>query len=153
VLAGLNNAFPMEQQSGRFFTIWYGVYRKSTRELRYASAGHPPAVLLEDVGNGTPRITELGTKGLIIGVLPDVEFECQSHTLDKRGYLYLFSDGIYEVSNSNGSTIPFPQFIDCLVEASTKKPSSLDSMLLQVRRLARRESFEDDVSIVEVVFG
>ena len=28
VLAGLNNAFQMDQQKGKYFTIWYGVYLK-----------------------------------------------------------------------------------------------------------------------------
>ena len=31
----------MDRQGGNYFTMWYGVYQKSTRTLRYASAGHP----------------------------------------------------------------------------------------------------------------
>jgi sigma-B regulation protein RsbU (phosphoserine phosphatase) len=46
VLESLNMAFPSEDNNDMFFTIWYGVYRKSTRELTYASGGHPPALLL-----------------------------------------------------------------------------------------------------------
>ncbi|HTN75166.1 MAG TPA: SpoIIE family protein phosphatase, partial [Pirellulaceae bacterium] len=53
VLTALNQAFPMEEHDGRFFTIWYGVYDKRTHQLRYASGGHPPAILLDAAGNET----------------------------------------------------------------------------------------------------
>ncbi len=43
VLTGLNRMFPMEKHNGMFFTIWYGVYEKSSSNLTYAGAGHPPA--------------------------------------------------------------------------------------------------------------
>src|SRR5580698_2233479 len=43
VLTALNKAFPMEQQNGLFFTIWYGIYHRPTRRLHYAGGGHPPA--------------------------------------------------------------------------------------------------------------
>ena len=46
VLTALNKAFPMEQQNGLFFTIWYGIYHRPTRRLDYAGGGHPPALLL-----------------------------------------------------------------------------------------------------------
>ena len=45
VLSALNEAFPMERQNNMYFTIWYGVYQRSTGALRYASAGHPASVL------------------------------------------------------------------------------------------------------------
>ena len=37
VLCALNSAFDMDSQNGMFFTLWYGVYDKSSRELSYAS--------------------------------------------------------------------------------------------------------------------
>ena len=46
VLESLNIAFPGEENNDMFFTMWYGVYNKSTRELTYASGGHPPAIFI-----------------------------------------------------------------------------------------------------------
>jgi sigma-B regulation protein RsbU (phosphoserine phosphatase) len=48
VLESLNIAFPGEENNDMFFTIWHGVNNKNTRELTYASGGHPPALLLGD---------------------------------------------------------------------------------------------------------
>ncbi|MBT8333422.1 MAG: PAS-domain containing protein, partial [Deltaproteobacteria bacterium] len=55
VLASLNKAFPCEENNYMFFTIWYGVYNKSTRELIYASGGHPPALFIDDTQEGDSR--------------------------------------------------------------------------------------------------
>ena len=51
VLKQLNRVFPMERQNNLIFTIWYGVFERSTRRLTYASGGHPPAVLTGDSPN------------------------------------------------------------------------------------------------------
>ncbi len=48
VLASLNEAFPGEENNSMFFTIWYGVYNKNSRELVYASGGHPPAIFIDN---------------------------------------------------------------------------------------------------------
>jgi sigma-B regulation protein RsbU (phosphoserine phosphatase) len=52
VLQGLNLAFDMDLHDNKYFTIWYGVFRKSTRHLFYAGGGHPPALLREADENG-----------------------------------------------------------------------------------------------------
>ena len=46
VLSGMNEAFQMQKHNNLFFTLWYGVYQRSSRRLTYASAGHPPPLLL-----------------------------------------------------------------------------------------------------------
>jgi FtsZ-binding cell division protein ZapB len=66
VLSALNNAFPMEEQNGRYFTMWYGVYNKKDRRLAYASGGHPPALLIGN-GRGNSGVERLVTKKMFIG--------------------------------------------------------------------------------------
>ena len=46
VVAELNRCFPMEQCGDRYFTIVYGLLDLESGEFRYASAGHPPVVVL-----------------------------------------------------------------------------------------------------------
>jgi sigma-B regulation protein RsbU (phosphoserine phosphatase) len=65
VLESLNIAFPSEENNDMFFTIWYGVYNKRTRELRYASGGHPPALLLSDKIAGKSEATLLRTPNYV----------------------------------------------------------------------------------------
>jgi sigma-B regulation protein RsbU (phosphoserine phosphatase) len=71
VLAGLNDAFPMEKHNNMYFTIWYGVLHRPSRTLRYASAGHPPAVVLAE-GCEPQR---LRTEAMPIGTVPRAPFQ------------------------------------------------------------------------------
>ncbi|MBT7444527.1 MAG: response regulator, partial [Methylococcales bacterium] len=45
VALALNNHFKMIDHNGKYFTLWYGVYSHSKRQLTYASCGHPGALL------------------------------------------------------------------------------------------------------------
>ena len=45
VLSRLNDVFQMEKQNGKYFTIWYGVYRRGDRTLAYCNAAHPAPLL------------------------------------------------------------------------------------------------------------
>jgi len=47
VLTALNRVYQMENHNDLYFSIWYRVYRLSERRLRYASAGHHPAILVQ----------------------------------------------------------------------------------------------------------
>lgn len=78
VLAELNRRFQMEKQGGSYFTIWYAVYTRSSRTLRYASAGHPPALLF---AAGRHQVTELSTAGLPVGMFDEAEFPSASTIL------------------------------------------------------------------------
>lgn len=73
VLKTLNNAFPMNEQGDKYFTIWYGVYHLSQRRLIYASAGHPPALLMSSTSQTAMHVSKLGSPGLptvtIIGMV------------------------------------------------------------------------------------
>jgi len=74
VLAALNRAFKMENQNFLYFTIWYGVYRRATRQLAVASGGHPSALLITPAQAEAPVITSLGTKGPAIGCFETAAF-------------------------------------------------------------------------------
>ncbi len=76
VLTGLNVAFPMEAHNEQYFTCWYGVYSPSTRQLRFGSAGHPPALCIEG-GTCIP----LRTQGPPIGAMDDARFREESRIL------------------------------------------------------------------------
>jgi sigma-B regulation protein RsbU (phosphoserine phosphatase) len=73
VLEALNQSFKMEEQNNMYFTIWYGVYNTSAREISFASAGAPPALLVRSTE--PPEMEELTTNDMIIGVDNDYQYE------------------------------------------------------------------------------
>jgi sigma-B regulation protein RsbU (phosphoserine phosphatase) len=152
VLAGMNDAFQMGRHDGMYFTLWYGVYEKSSRQLSFASGGHPPAILLAGNTVEGSRPVELATYGMLIGAFPIMTFEQQTQCLPEFSRLYIFSDGIYEVSRQDGTMLTFKEFVDILSSTPPTAPSPIDATIDRIRAERGSEAFEDDVSIMEVTF-
>jgi phosphoserine phosphatase RsbU/P len=162
VLKGLNETFQMSDQNEKYFTIWYGVYNRATRELSYASAGHPPALLVcPATPHGPARLSPLRTPGMPIGMMPDAVYQWERCLVAPGGRLYIFSDGIYEIYpspvNANSAIdLDAPQlglngFIDLLTHIETQRQLSLDSIIQQVSHFGGNH-FHDDLSLLEIAF-
>ena len=99
VLRGLNRMFPMERHNNLFFTMWYGVYDTVDRTLAFATAGHHPAFML------APDATEpvpLGTRNPSIGIAADREVTASRAPVTPGSSLFLFSDGVFEITDTRG---------------------------------------------------
>jgi len=112
VLSRLNRSFRIEDQNNMFFTIWYGVYDSSTRLLRYASAGSPPAILVGPDG----MVVELAGDGPVIGVDESAVYGEFDEAIDPGSNLYLFSDGLFEVRAKTGTILAWETFLTLLEE-------------------------------------
>jgi sigma-B regulation protein RsbU (phosphoserine phosphatase) len=149
VLSSLNEAFPMEEQNGMYFTIWYGIYNRLTRNLDYSGGGHPPALLVTGLPGQNPRITQLHTPNLFIGGMADVAFEKRSVQLDPSSRLYIFSDGVFEIEEANGSVWGFGEFEKFLSRTFPSGQSVLDGLQKHVVALKSSDDLDDDFSIIE----
>ncbi len=155
VLGSLNTTFPSEQNNDMFFTMWYGVYNKMTRELTYSSGGHPPALLLCGIAENTPResiLEQLRTRNYAIGALPGIAYQTQTHQIEEGSILYVFSDGVYEVERDDGSMWSFSEFSKSVVQPVYENQSKIEGLYNQIKSLKKSDNFEDDFTIVEVYF-
>jgi sigma-B regulation protein RsbU (phosphoserine phosphatase) len=149
VFAGLNEAFQMEKHNGMYFTIWYGVYEQSSRTLVYASAGHPPALL---VGSGRTRT--LGTPNTFIGAFQEAVYQSDSFQIDGPCRLFVFSDGAYEIRMPADNTIwSFESFIELMGKPPQDKMPPLDRLWEFVTQAAGPAGLDDDFSILEIIFS
>jgi sigma-B regulation protein RsbU (phosphoserine phosphatase) len=143
VLASLNLRFPMEKQNNMFFTIWYGVFNKATRELKFARGGHPPSVLFTPEG-----VRELTTSGPIVGFVPEAQFQTETVHAPVGSKLYLFSDGAFELARAGGGAYEVKDLIAAMQRAPAN--SRLDGALIWARNVHTQPTFEDDVTLLEI---
>lgn len=148
VLAGLNNAFQMDKQNDKYFTIWYGVFHRPTRTLRYAGAGHPSALLL--VPGQPPQ--ELPSDGPVIGMLPDMPFSGTQTPVPAGARLLVFSDGVFEIEKPDESMWEYREFAEYV---NTLPPGDglIDALRAHVEQLGGKKNLADDFSMVVVDFG
>lgn len=152
VLGAINNAFLMEEHNNKYFTIWYGVYQRSHHLLRFASAAHPPALLMTEDKDGKQTWHELKTQNLMIGFDKDTVFKENSISLEEHNKLYVFSDGVYEIEQTNGQVVTLADFVALLERISKVDSSQVDDILKHMQKLASNaDSFEDDFSLLELM--
>lgn len=152
VLKKLNETFRIEQHNELYFTIWYGVYSKTESTLTYATGGHPPAVLLREEDSTTEAMC-LSTPNPIIGVVEDLDFKSQSIGIKPNDKLYIFSDGVYEIDNKDGSgMIHLKGFIEALQCPPPLHTSKLESLVEYCQEVQGKKSFNDDFSLIEILF-
>jgi sigma-B regulation protein RsbU (phosphoserine phosphatase) len=151
VLAGMNEAFQMERHNDMYFTMWYGVFNRRTRQLSYASGGHPSAILIAGASAEAAEVIELSNPGMLIGGFPGMTYQNMTVDLPPFSRLYFFSDGIYEITRPDGSTMTFGEFMAVIARGPRGK-GSIPNTLEEIRAVRGPQSFEDDLSIVEVTF-
>ena len=146
VLTGLNTAFPMESHNEQYFTCWYGVYSPSTRLLRFGSAGHPPALCIED-NTSTP----LRTQAPPIGCMDSAKFQEASRILSNSCKLIVISDGVYELERKDGTTATVEDFSSWYIaQQDLGNPSTAWEW---AKRTSVREKLDDDFSIMQIIFN
>lgn len=148
ILTSLNQQYPMTDD-GDYFTIWVGVWQRSTRLLRYATAGHPGAIVVKMDRSSVV----LGGCSWPIGFSDDEVYEPGSLTVNSGDQMYLFSDGIFEVMNSDGEIWGRKRLQDAFEGVSNQPmPLGLSRIIEQSRTWNAQGRFEDDVAILGVEF-
>jgi phosphoserine phosphatase RsbU/P len=161
VLAALNVAFPMSRHDGMYFTVWYGVYNRRTRELAWSGGGHPPSYLVR----GDKLIT-LESTTYMVGVTEEYIAPTERITIEAGDRLYLYSDGVFELHLKGGGIWGLenleaflrhhsgPGILDALVAETTR-------VMLEGKGLAPDATtghngapvtWDDDFSVIEFRF-
>jgi serine phosphatase RsbU (regulator of sigma subunit)/uncharacterized protein YigA (DUF484 family) len=91
-LARANEVIVDEIGAGKFITMLYALIDPTTGAVACASAGHPAARIVHPDGT----VSELGGRGLALGIEPDQGYEAEHAELSSGATLFLYTDGVVE---------------------------------------------------------
>ena len=149
VLAGMNDAL-YDQTDDHFVTVTYAYFDLEARELRVASAGHPPPLIYSAarrIGN------EIDINGIALGVLPAQSYDTASIPLASGDRIVIYSDGVTEAEAPNGEQFSAERLLDILVEHSNTTTSEFaDYTLRQLIGWTRkpRLALDDDLTLLVI---
>lgn len=139
VLQAANRALLPECRSqGLFLTLAYAVLDTRTRELIFASAGHPPALLLRAGSGAVERVERTGPA---LGLERRAAYDERTIRMNAGDRLLLYTDGIFE---ERGGVTP-EQLADRLAEAQGSGQVLLGSL---GQPLAGDVGPDDDVTLL-----
>jgi sigma-B regulation protein RsbU (phosphoserine phosphatase) len=88
----LNRVIMENTDDSTFVTFFFALLSPGRRSLTYINAGHDPPILIRKNG----ELHELGSSGLIVGILPDASYEPRQMTLSPGDLLLMYTDGVTE---------------------------------------------------------
>jgi sigma-B regulation protein RsbU (phosphoserine phosphatase) len=152
VLRYLNRLFQSTEQNSQYFTIWFGVFDSSHGDLRYASAGHPPALLRSTSLTGDPEWQELKAPGMPIGLFQDAVYEERLVSISAPSQLILYTDGMYEIPQADGSLWDHISFRALLQEQFDSGRTELAELVREIQSRSGVDLFPDDASAIRIRF-
>jgi serine phosphatase RsbU (regulator of sigma subunit) len=123
------------------------VYDVAERVLAFATAGHHPAFLLSP---GAAQSQPLGTRNPSIGIAADREVTVARAPVQPGSSLFLFSDGVFEITDKDGREWDLSQILSLLPVMSG--PGGPRRLYDTVRAAARPGPLEDDFSALALRF-
>lgn len=147
VVTKLNDMFQMDRQDGKYFTIWYGVYKPAGKTLLYCNAGHPPALMMS---GGTLHSLEADSPA--VGFMPDMPYQTRTISVAEGARLLVFSDGILEIEKADGAMWPFAEFLTRLESELAIDGDLIGRHLDYIRELGGKEVLADDFSMMDICF-
>jgi serine phosphatase RsbU (regulator of sigma subunit) len=147
--AGLNNMFQANHQDVPLFSLWTFTYDVASRRLRYCSAGHHAGLL---VSGPSRAVTELNTRNPLIGLMPSRGFETAECAVAPGDALYLFSDGVFEITTSAGKQWTYEELIPIIQEPPSPVLSEPQRIYQRVKSIAKPGPLPDDFSLTVLSF-
>ncbi len=114
ILARLNNIVHANTDMDKFITLFAGIYDRSENVLTYINAGHNYPFLIKH-----DRVLRLDKGGLMLGVLSDVKYEIGREPVAVGDVLYMFTDGVNEALDAEGSQFSDERLAEVLLKNST----------------------------------
>ena len=147
ILEQLNSKYPVEVETGIFFTILYGVLDTDTGQFTYAAAGHPGPVLMKK--GHPPRIIE--THSYPIGVSADATYTSETIRLEAGDRLILYTDGVVEALSSRDIPFGEERFLKTLVRNQAEPiDGCLDAVMKSLENWACHVNLRDDLSLIGI---
>jgi sigma-B regulation protein RsbU (phosphoserine phosphatase) len=141
LLIGARSSSTTGGRMTKYLSMFLALVESGGRNLRYVNAGHvPPAVIRAD-----GRVEWLEAGGMIVGLLPDVQFESGVVTLAPGDLMVACTDGITEAMDSVGTEFSRQRLAELVVGVRERAPEQImRAVLSEVETHSRNGMYEDD---------
>ncbi len=134
-----------------FASAFYMVLDLTTGEMEWASAGHPPPLLLQAKNQDVkPVVTHDNAPEPALGLFPDTEFHASHSKIQKNDMLLLYTDGITEAEDPDQEKIFDVTGLSQTLEKNAQKSVSecLEQIVTDAQDFSGSAHFDDDVCLI-----
>ncbi len=141
------------EKSGQtaFVTALFATIDLRTGRVEMASAGHPRPIRVSRSRKAIEKISFQNEqiRGPALGLIPDIEYAIDTLQLDLDDVLLLYTDGLSEAENKDGTPFNSPRVQAALEPYIDSSPGEmLDKLVDAACLFCGSDTFEDDVCLV-----
>lgn len=145
LVSRLNRMMGEAMAEDKFATLFYGCLDMDRNVLGYTNAGHVFPCFVRSGGG----FDVLDYSGLILGVMPEYEYELHSLPFAVGDMLVITSDGVTEASDAEGSFYGEKRLQDLLVSLRGRSAAAVrDAVVEDVKRFSGPKGAGDDLTIL-----
>jgi len=136
-------------ESGNFMTLFYLTIDIQGRKIRWARAGHDPAIFYDPA---TDRFDELKGNGVALGAVKSWKYEENEKTgLVEGQIIFIGTDGIWETKNAQEQMFGKDPIFDIIRHnARARAEDIMNAVISALNRFRGNLSPEDDVTLVVI---
>lgn len=149
IIAMVNQELCQDNAGMMFVTLFFGMIRLDTGELRYCNAGHNLPYLLHDkMLKAVPDV-----KGRPLGLRTESKYDTVTLAMAPGDLLYLYSDGIPEATDRNGGLFSEQRLEAALLTASGAATTAVIATVADaVKRFVGEAEQSDDITAMAIRF-
>lgn len=134
-----------------FATAFYLVLDVRERTAKFASAGHPSALLIDRSNCCVTPIIANGEGGPALGLMPKAAYRTFERNIQHRDAFLLVTDGIIEAPNAQGEEFGWERLMACTAKNYNQNISKIIMQVLdETNRFMDTEMAPDDLCMVAV---
>ncbi len=118
IMRKVNNLICESVERGNFVTAVYGVLDTRNRVFTFSNAGHNPPFVLRKSG----EVEFLTDGGLILGIMPDRDYQERPLHIGTGDILVLYTDGVTDSENEKGDQFGTERLVE-LVRLNKRLPA------------------------------
>jgi serine phosphatase RsbU (regulator of sigma subunit) len=146
----VNERILSDTRGGMFVSAFYGVLEPHTGRIRYANAGHPSACLVSSQ-KGKKPVDRLAPTGMALGIMSQAQWQQKIARLNPGDVLLLYTDGITEAQNPQGTFFGEGRLMEVLrSKSSCSAGTILDAVLAEVHRFVDTTPRQDDIAVIVI---
>jgi sigma-B regulation protein RsbU (phosphoserine phosphatase) len=149
LMSRLNRLMAADHQGERFMTMHLSLIDGDSRTMRWASAGHDPAIIYDSTKG---QFEETGRGGLPLGIVDEADYTDTIAGPFKPGQVIMIgTDGVWEMPNESGEQFGKERLREAIRESASGSAAEISTAIR--KRLAKFQGTAkqvDDVTFVVV---
>jgi serine phosphatase RsbU (regulator of sigma subunit) len=148
VLQRANRLILADSRSGLFVTCFYAILETEAGLVTFANGGHNYPL---HYATATGDVRSLRAQGIVLGIIPQPQFEQRETQLDPGDVLLLYTDGVTEMMNPQRELFGDDRLAAVLRQNHHRSPQEIiNAVLAELNAFAMGQSQSDDITMVVI---